>query len=48
MLNKQIEDLRRELNRLIAENAGYEEIYRVSTQLDLLINAFYSKKRMSA
>jgi len=43
-----IEILRYELNRLISEGASYDVIYKLSTDLDILINEYYKKKERSA
>lgn len=43
-----IENVRAELNDLIASDASYERIYRVSIELDQLINEYYNLKKKSA
>ena len=42
MLNDEICKLRDELNKKIEENASYDEIYKLSVELDQLIAKFYS------
>lgn len=46
MVKCDIERLRNKLNQLIEIEFGYEEIYRVSTELDQLIVTFYKEKNM--
>lgn len=48
MLVDLIENVRAELNDLIASDASYERIYKVSTELDQLINEYYSLKKIPA
>ncbi len=48
VLEEFIENVRAQLNDLIAANASYDRIYKVSTELDLLINAYYSQKKLTA
>ena len=43
MLNDEICNLRDKLNKSIEENASYDEIYRISVELDELIAEFYKK-----
>ena len=44
MLNDEICKLREKLNKSIEENANYEEIYKISVELDELIAKFYNVK----
>ena len=44
MLNEEICKLRDKLNKSIEENCTYEEIYKISVELDKLIAEFYSKE----
>ena len=44
MLNEKIESLRKKLNRLVKNNAPYEEIYKVSIELDKYIVQYYEKE----
>ena len=44
MLNEKIELLRKKLNRLVKNNAPYEEIYKVSIELDKYIVEYYEKE----
>jgi len=44
MLNDEICNLRDKLNKSIEENASYDEIYKLSIELDELIAQFYSNK----
>lgn len=44
MLNDEIRKKREELNRSIEENKSYDEIYRISVELDELIAEYYRKK----
>lgn len=44
MLKDELEEKRKELNELIHENAKYEEILKVSVELDLLIEKYYNLK----
>lgn len=46
-LLKQIEDVRKQLNKLIEEEADKNVILKKSQELDILINEFYKKKRDS-
>ncbi len=43
MLNEEICKVRDKLNKSIEENVDYEEIYKISVELDKLIAEFYSK-----
>ncbi len=43
MLNDEICKIRDKLNKSIEENADYDEIYKLSTELDKLIADFYKK-----
>lgn len=40
-----IEELRRKLNRLIARNAPFDEVYEISSRLDGLISESYREKQ---
>ena len=42
MLNDEICKLRDKLNKKIEENASYDEIYKISVELDELIAKYYS------
>lgn len=44
MLNEIIETLREKLNQLVENNAPYEEIYKVSTELDKYITMYYEQE----
>ena len=44
MLNDEICKLREKLNRSIEENANYDEIYKISVELDELIVQYYKEK----
>ena len=44
MLNDEICKLREKLNKSIEENANYEEIYKISVEMDELIAKFYNVK----
>ena len=44
MLNDEICKLREKLNKSIEEDASYDEIYRISVELDELISKFYNVK----
>ncbi|WP_110943109.1 aspartyl-phosphate phosphatase Spo0E family protein [Inediibacterium massiliense] len=44
MVKKEIEILRQRLNDLIQVESNYEQIYRVSVQLDELITTFYKNQ----
>ena len=44
MLNDEICKLRDKLNKKIEENASYDEIYKISVELDELIAKFYKVK----
>ena len=44
MLNDEICKLREKLNKSIEVNASYDEIYRISVELDELIAKFYNVK----
>lgn len=48
MLVELIENLRAQLNYLIASDASYESIYKVSIELDQLINEYYSLRKIPA
>ena len=41
MLNDEIRKKREELNRSIEENKSYDEIYKISVELDELISEYY-------
>lgn len=43
-LLKQIEDTRKQLNKLIEDEADKNVILKKSQELDILINEFYKKK----
>ena len=43
MLNDEICRVRDKLNKAIEENADYDEIYKISVELDELIANFYQK-----
>ena len=45
MVNDEICKLRDELNKKIEAGAEYEEIYKISTDLDELIAKYYGKAR---
>ena len=45
MLSYDIEKLRSELYHLIDSNHSYEEIYRISVELDKLIAEFYNNQK---
>lgn len=47
MLNDEIRKKREELNRSIEENKSYDEIYRISVELDELIAEYYREKNKS-
>ena len=44
MLNDEICKLRDKLNKSIEENASYDEIYKLSVELDELIAEYYKLK----
>ncbi len=44
MLNKQILELREELNNSIINGEKYETIYKLSVELDELITKYYKEK----
>ena len=44
MLNDEICKLRDKLNKKIEENASYDEIYKISVELDELIAEYYKVK----
>ena len=44
MLNEKIESLREVLNHLVEYNAPYEEIYKVSIELDKYITMYYEQE----
>jgi len=41
MINEEIRKKREELNRSIEENKSYDEIYKISVELDELISEYY-------
>ena len=43
MLNDEICKVRDKLNKSIEENTDYDEIYKISVELDKLIAEFYKK-----
>lgn len=43
-LRKEIENLRKKLNNLMAKNADYMEIYNVSIALDELLSEYSSER----
>lgn len=43
-LEDKIIELKRKLDELVAENAPYEEIYKVSQELDIYIAKYYKEK----
>lgn len=45
MLNEEICKLRDKLNESIENNADYEEIYKLSVELDELIAKYYKKEK---
>lgn len=45
MLNDEICKLRDKLNKSIEENADYEEIYKISVELDELIAKYYNESK---
>ena len=45
MINEDICKLRDELNKKIEQGADYEEIYKISTDLDELIAKYYEEKK---
>ncbi len=47
MLREKIDELRLKLNELISKGATYEEIYKVSQELDRYITEYY-KMQMDA
>ena len=46
MLNDRICQKREELNKSIEEKKSYDEIYKISVELDKLITDFYNKTRV--
>ncbi len=44
MINEEIEALKSELNELIDKNAPYDEVYRLSKQIDEYIVEFYKEQ----
>ena len=44
MLNDEICKLRDKLNKSIEKNANYDEIYKISVELDELIAKYYNVK----
>ena len=48
MLNDEICKLRDKLNKSIEENASYDEIYKISVELDELIANFYRNNQSVA
>ncbi len=45
MLNDKIRKKREELNRSIEENKSYDEIYKISVELDELIAEYYKESK---
>lgn len=45
MLNDEIRKKREELNKSIEENKSYEEIYKISVELDELIAQYYKENK---
>lgn len=43
MLNEEILILRKELNESIAKEKDYKKIYKLSTELDILVTKYYEK-----
>lgn len=44
MLNKQIADLKKKLNKSIENDEDFDIIYKLSTDLDKLIAIYYQKE----
>lgn len=44
MIDKEIIDLRKKLDESIENGKPYEEIYKISVELDKLIAKYYKKK----
>ncbi len=44
-MNEKIEELKKDLDKLINENAEYKVIYDLSTKLDELIVKYYKEER---
>lgn len=44
MINEKIEALKSELNELIEKNAPYDEVYKLSKQIDEYIVEFYKEQ----
>lgn len=44
-INDEIVFLRNKLNKSIVDNRSYDEIYKLSEDLDKLISTFYKNKR---
>ena len=44
----EIEELRQELYKLISQNDSYENIYKISIELDKLINEYYNVNKITA
>ena len=44
MINEEIEALKSELNELIDKNAPYDEVYRLSKQIDEYIVEIYKEQ----
>ena len=47
MLNDEICKVRDKLNKSIEENKDYDEIYKISVELDELIAKFYREKNIT-
>ncbi len=45
MLNDEIRKKREELNKSIEENKSYDEIYKISVELDDLIAEYYREQK---
>lgn len=48
MLEEEIKRKREELNKSIEENDKYENVYKLSVELDELISEFYKEKEEKA
>lgn len=48
MLEARIELLKRKLNRLLEEGAGFERVYGLSVRLDKLITRYYIERGKSS
>ena len=46
MLEEKIKRKRKELNESIENNGSYEDVYRLSVELDHLITEFYKKSKI--